>query len=217
VELKKYRKKLKGFKKTRLFLVVVGMFIGVTVLLKNAGNYLDVNENPKKSDVIIVLSGGRIDRLEKGVELYNQGQAPFLMISNGSEERLYETALKMGVPSKSIILEKDAKSTTENAILTIDLMEKHNLQSAIVVSSNYHMRRVKSNYDKANKYKGLDIIYCSAVDIIYKPNNWWKTKENRIITIGEYFKMIGNYLGIHGEKAKKILEVLTSKYSALIL
>jgi hypothetical protein len=184
------------------------MFIGVTVLLKNAGNYLDVNENPKKSDVIIVLSGGRIDRLEKGVDLYNQGQAPFLMISNGSEERLYETALKMGVPSKSIILENEARSTTENAILTIDLMEKHDLQSAIVVSSNYHMRRVKSNYEKANRNKDLKILYCSAKDIIYKPNNWWKTKENRNITMGEYLKMLGNYLGIHGEKAKKLLEIL---------
>jgi uncharacterized SAM-binding protein YcdF (DUF218 family) len=214
VGIKKYRKKLKGLKKTRLLLVVLGMFIGVNVLLKNAGNYLDVNENPKKSDVIIVLSGGRIDRLEKGVDLYNQGLAPFLMISNGTEDRMYETALKMGIPSKSIILENVARSTTENAILTIDLMEKHNLQSAIVVSSNYHMRRVKSNYDKANRNIGLNIIYCSAEDIIYKPNNWWRTKENLAITTSEYFKMIGNYLGIHGEKAKRILEVLTSKYSA---
>jgi uncharacterized SAM-binding protein YcdF (DUF218 family) len=110
----------------------------------------------------MLLSDGKIERLVKGVDLYKKGYAPYLMISNGNEESLYEAALKMGIPPKSIILENHARSTTENAIFTISIMEKHKLQSAIVVSSNYHMRRVKTNYDIANKGIGLNFIYCSS-------------------------------------------------------
>jgi hypothetical protein len=157
--------------------------------------------------VIIVLSGGKLDRLVRGVELYKKGFAPYLMISNGNEENLYEAALKMGIPPKSIILKKHARSTTENADFTIRIMEKHKLQSAIVVSSNYHMRRVKNNYDIANKGIGLNFIFCSS-HRSFNPTSWWKRKENLIITINEYVKLLGNYFGIHGDNTKNSLKFL---------
>ena len=56
---------------------------------------------------------------------------------------------QMGVPNDSIILENNATSTRESAFFTKELMIQQQFQSAIVVSSNFHMRRVKSNYQKA--------------------------------------------------------------------
>ena len=42
-------------------------------MLKEAGDFLVINEKPEKSDVVIVLSGGGIERIEKAVELYKKG------------------------------------------------------------------------------------------------------------------------------------------------
>jgi uncharacterized SAM-binding protein YcdF (DUF218 family) len=192
----------------RVLLFVGCLIFFITFIFTSAGNYLAIDEKPKKSDVIIVLSGGGIDRLEKGVVLYEKGFSDRLMISNSNEDKLYETALKMGVPSKSIILENHARSTTENAAFTINLMGKHKFRSAIVVSSNYHMRRVKNNYEKVNKKEWFTFIYCSSNYNSYNPKRWWKRKDNLTITMKEYVKIVGNHMGIHGDRAKVILENL---------
>lgn len=175
-----------------------------------AGNFLIIDQKPKKSDVIIVLSGGRIDRLERGVDLYKRGFAPYIIISNGDEESLYEAALKMGVPSKNILIENKARSTKDNAVFSIELMRIYKLESAIIVSSNYHMRRVKNNFECENKNIKLDFIYSSSRNNSYNPNSWWSRRDDLEITINEYLKILGNYVGIHGEKAKKALKTILS-------
>jgi uncharacterized SAM-binding protein YcdF (DUF218 family) len=197
--------KLASYKKQWWIIGVLGILFLLSFIFRGAGNFLVIDEKPIKSDVIIVLSGGRIDRLEKGVELYKKGFAPYLMISNGNEESLFKAAMNMGVPSRSIILENHARSTTDNALFTIKLMEKHNLNSAIVVSSDYHMRRVKTNYHKANKGVGFNFIYCSSQNASFNPAYWWKGKGNLFNTLSEYMKILGNYFGIHGDKAKGVL------------
>ncbi|MFC3884801.1 YdcF family protein [Bacillus songklensis] len=197
------------FKKI-LLIITIGVLFTVTIMLKVAGDFLVMDEKPVKSDVIIVLSGGGIERLEKGVELYKKGFAPYFMISNGQEDGLYEAAQKMGVPIDSIILENNASSTTENALFTKKLMMKHKFQSALVVSSNYHMRRVKTNYSKAIKNTGIKLVYCSDDSDEYDPGRWWATKEGRQTTYIEYIKLVGNFFGFHGNDAKKELKNMFS-------
>ncbi|WP_077214411.1 YdcF family protein [Bacillus dakarensis] len=103
---------------TFFILVIVVVF----TLVKNAGSFLVLDEKPVKSDVIIVLSGGGTERLLKASELYKEGYAPYLIISNGAEDNLFEGAQKLGIPADSIILEKQAQSTTENAFFSVELM-----------------------------------------------------------------------------------------------
>ena len=109
----------------------------------------------------------------------------------------------MGVPSDSIILENNATSTTESAYLTKDLMIQHQFHSAIVVSSNYHMRRVQKNYQRAISNSDIKLIYCSVPGNGYTPSRWWTTEENRRTTFIEYTKLAGNYFGFHGKDAKE--------------
>jgi uncharacterized SAM-binding protein YcdF (DUF218 family) len=192
-------------KSIMLLLVIVLVFAAI-MMLKEAGNYLVIDEKPVKSDVIIVLSGGGIERLERGVDLYKKDFASYLMISNGREDGLYEAAQQQGIASDSIILENEARSTKENARFTKALMQKHQFQSAIVVSSDYHMRRVKNNYEKVLSNSGLKLIYCSVSDHTFDLDNWWTTQENRRVIYIEYVKLAGNYFGFHGENAKKMLD-----------
>ena len=47
-------------------------FILVILLFINLGNFLDLTTEPKKSDIIIVLGGGKDTRIKKGLELYKE-------------------------------------------------------------------------------------------------------------------------------------------------
>ena len=76
-------------------IILCGVLLFIMMIVKSAGNFLVVDEKPEKSDVIIVLSGGE-GRLEKGVTLFKEGFAPYLLLSNGSVDQLYERALQLG-------------------------------------------------------------------------------------------------------------------------
>ncbi|MBM7644984.1 uncharacterized SAM-binding protein YcdF (DUF218 family) [Scopulibacillus daqui] len=191
-------------KKKIFIIILVALLCLVVIFLRYAGSLLVINQKPVKSDVIIVLSGDQ-GRLQKAIELYNEGYAPYLMFSNGQENYFYNGALEQGVPKDKIILENKAKSTTENALFTEKLMKKFGFHSAIVVSSNYHMRRVKANFDDVYKQTGIRLTYCASDYNNYNPNRWWATSVNRTITFTEYVKMLGNFFGYNGEASKETL------------
>lgn len=188
-------------------MILFGVLLIIMIIVKSVGNFLVVDEKPVKSDVIIVLSGGE-GRLEKGVTLYKDGFAPYLLLSNGSVEQLYERALQLGVPKDSILLENQSTSTLENARFSKEVMLKHQFHSVIVVSSNFHMRRVKVLFDRTFKNSNIQLIYSSGVNPSYDPNQWWMTKKDRNTTFAEYIKLVGNILGFHGDHAKKVLNKL---------
>ncbi|MFC7394575.1 YdcF family protein [Scopulibacillus cellulosilyticus] len=194
--------------KKKIFFTVAAVLVClVLVFLRYAGDLLVINQKPVKSDVIIVLSGDQ-GRLKKGIELYNKGYAPYLMFSNGLENYFYKGAQELGVPKSSIIMEDRAKSTTDNALYTKKLMKKYGFHSAIVVSSNYHMRRVKENFQDVYKNSGIRLTYCASEYNNYNPNRWWSTTLNRSITFTEYVKMVGNFFGYNGEVPKETLRKL---------
>lgn len=200
-------------KRKFLILSIIVIIFGGLFILKEAGNFLVINEEPVQSDVIIILSGGGIERLERGAELYKQGFAPYVIISNGMEDNLYEALKNMGIPDNSIILETKASSTMENAVFTADLMQKQQFKSAIVVSSNYHMRRVKSNFTKSYANSPIRLTYCSVPGNEYDGERWWASKESRMTTYTEYIKLVGNFFGIHDTEAKNVLNNLLNKFT----
>ncbi len=57
-------------------------------------------------------------------------------------------AVYLGIPGEDIILEKSAGSTYQNVKFTKDIMKKYDWDSALVVSSPYHMRRVMMVFNK---------------------------------------------------------------------
>lgn len=192
------------FKKKWIVFVVILLFL---VAFNYAGDFLVVDEKPVKSDVIIVLSGGD-GRLEKGVQLYKEGYAPYLLLSNGSVENLYKRALELGVPNDSILMEIKSDSTLDNAVFSKEIMQYLQLESAIVVSSHSHMRRVKVLYDKMFRNSDIRLTYVAGVMDEYTPKRWWEEEANRNITLREYIKLVGNLFGFHGSESKEYLRKL---------
>lgn len=192
------------FKKKWIGFVLILMFLAA---FNYAGDFLIVDEKPVKSDVIIVLSGGD-GRLEKGVQLYKEGYAPYLLLSNGSVENLYKRALEFGIPNDSILMEIKSDSTLDNAVFSKEIMLDFQFESAIVVSSDSHMRRVKVLYDKTFRNSDIRLTYVAGEMNTYNPKRWWVDESNRNITLREYIKLVGNLFGFHGSESKEFLEEL---------
>lgn len=183
-------------------LIIFLMFFG-------AGRFLLYNHDLKQADVIIVLSGG-MGRVEKGGELYKKGFAQYVLLSNAKESTstssdMLQTALALGIPKDAILTENAALSTYQNAELTLPIMKQHGFTSAIVVSSEFHMRRVKLLFDHVYKKSGIELTYIGS-DSGYNAKHWWSDEYSRETTFSEYTKMIGNAFGYNGPEAKNALE-----------
>lgn len=184
-----------------LLLLITGFF--------SAGRFLALSDPPKQSDVIIVLSGGQ-GRVEKAAELYKAGYAPYVILSNAKEATsksgdMVQTALALGIPQDVIYTENVAKSTHQNAEYTLPIMKEYSFKSAIVVSSDFHMRRVKFLFGRVYKKSEIELTYVGPASG-YNAKRWWSDRKSRETTFNEYVKMIGNTFGYNGPEAKSILD-----------
>jgi uncharacterized SAM-binding protein YcdF (DUF218 family) len=203
-----WRGRSKLSKKKIISYLGIMVLILITALL-SAGRFLTLTQTPNHANVIIVLSGGQ-GRVEKAVELYKAGYAPYIILSNAKEITsrsgdMVQTALALGIPQDVIYIENMAESTYQNAEFTLPLMKEHNFKSAIVVSSDFHMRRVKLIFNRVYKKSDIELTYVGS-DSGYNAKRWWSDRKSRETTFNEYVKMIGNTFGYNGPEAKSTLD-----------
>jgi uncharacterized SAM-binding protein YcdF (DUF218 family) len=116
-------------------------------------------DNAVQSDAIIVLGAKAYQedgfnpcleaRVDHAVELYDQGLAPFIIMSGGDDApggpnealAMKEMAMKRGVTGEDILLEQKSTSTYENIKFSKSLMEQNNLSTAIIVTEKFHNYR----------------------------------------------------------------------------
>jgi uncharacterized SAM-binding protein YcdF (DUF218 family) len=162
------------------------------------GQWLIINQKPRKSDAIIVLGGGPINRIQEGVALYRQGYAPYLVLSGGTQDFSQATQAQVmrwqavdefGVPQHAIVLDNRSYTTYQNALNTRQIMLTHHWTSALVVSSDYHMRRVRFLFSRVYQDLPIRLTYVAASDPWFRPRRWWSNPESALITISEYAKL----------------------------
>lgn len=114
---------------------------------------------PARADVIIVL-GARVypdgelsltlsRRTEKGFAAWREGLAPAFIVCGGqggdepvSEARaMADHLMALGVPQDKIFLEDESTSTYENLTRALEIMQAQGMETALVVTSDYHMTR----------------------------------------------------------------------------
>lgn len=157
-------------------------------------NYLVIDEYPKSSDVIIVLSGD-VERLEKAAELYHQGYAKKVLLSKVDVDGMrLSDAYRLGIPNAAILRENQATSTYTNALYTKKIMLDYGYKSAIVISSDYHMRRSKLIFDRVYKDSGISFTYVASKR---SENPWYLDIKNLLATGYEYIKIPGYYFYLY--------------------
>lgn len=122
-------------------------------------------------------------RVDKAVELWNDGKVKYLIFSGGpvaneftEAEVMKQYALGKGIPENVVITETKALSTYHNMMYVKELMEDYRLKNCAVVTNGWHLR--KANH-YARKFK-LDYVMAKAND----PEN-----ETRIMTLWRYVSL----------------------------
>lgn len=122
-------------------------------------------DNPSPADVIIVL-GARVEkdgkptpllerRLNRAKQLYDEAYAPMIIVAGaqGADEPTTEALsmqsylVELGIPYEAILLEDQSYNTIQSLMNAKEIMTSADMETALVVSSDYHLWRVLSMCD----------------------------------------------------------------------
>ena len=161
------------------------------------------NENCKKADAIVVISGGDTNaRTARAVELYKHGWGDYLILSGAAADKsgpsnaqaMEKEALRLGVSSSAMYLEENSENTRQNAKLTYQVLKNKNINRVILVTSAYHQRRASIEFNR-NYSKDIEIINAPLKEDKHWSKYWWLTPRGWSLATGEIVKIISIYTG----------------------
>lgn len=206
-------------KKTNKFLIVFFILLTIVLLTRMSlpflGHFLLVEDLPLRSDLIVVLMGSGPERMLRAVELYQEGQGKeIVLVKNFSpghdlvasrgvqiphdSELAKEAAVQLGVPIEDVkILPGDARSTQDEALAIRTFLEIHkDIDSLIIVTSQYHSRRAKVIFQKAVHAvdRPIRVLSIPTPYDDFSPKGWWTRREDLKRGVMEYLKLLNFYL-----------------------
>ncbi|RID84745.1 YdcF family protein [Peribacillus asahii] len=204
-------------RKRKRWVILLGLFLCVPITILTVLyfpkllliDFLFYEEEPVKADVIILLSGDS-QRMEKVAELYHAGFADKVLLTNARVPgSTVEYAESFGIPRDNLLTENEATSTYENALYVKDIVLDHGFGSALVVTSNYHMRRTRLAYERVFHDTNVSFTYVPYHHDSITRDSW---EENEGLFKREYKKLMGGYFlyydGIITPIRKKFEEVI---------
>ena len=174
-----------------------------------AARALVVDAHLASADAIVVMSGSSAyrERTQKAAELYRQGRAPLVLLTDDQTrggwssaqqrnpyfvERATDELIKAGVPADRIrIVPGLASSTRAEALILKDYALAQGLRSVLVVTSAYHSRRalrtLRQTFADTPTTVGLESAPRGSTTP--SPFFWWLLPEGWRSVGGEYVKL----------------------------
>ncbi len=195
-------RKLGIFAFTGLILAALGWAFHEPVL-GAVGAYLVQADDPVRADIGIVLAGdGRGNRVLKAGELVKHGFISQALVSGpDGNYGFYECdlaipfAVKAGYPASYFAhFENTARSTEEEARMTVAELRQRNVHHVLIITSDYHTRRAGGMYRRAAP--DLEFTVVAAPDQDFTARGWWRNREGRKIALYEWMKTVASWFGI---------------------
>lgn len=131
-------------------------------LAKTIWDYMQLHQQPVKSDIILALGSSDLRVAECAADLFLKGYGKWLVCSGGlgrltkklwqkpEAEKFAEVATTAGVPKENIIIENQSTRTGENIEFTRKLLEHKGLSptSVLLVTKPYMERRAYGRFKK---------------------------------------------------------------------
>ncbi|AMB96177.1 YdcF family protein [Aerococcus urinae] len=167
--------------------------------LRSLYKHLDHGQAPQVSELIIVAEGPAVERAEKAVHLLKAGysRAEKIIVSpryTDVDEDLFAGYQQLGAERENLIEEKQATSTWTNATTSLALMDDLGYHSAIVVTSDYHMRRTRLAFERANRNYGFQLNFVSAY---FQGESYPNHPYTQNMALQELYKYIGYCLHLY--------------------
>jgi len=182
--------------KKRIRRIVVIAFVLLLLLAAIALAFpqkvLCVDSGPVQADVMVVLGGGAAERPERAAELFKQHAAPRIIVSGKGDSGINRQLLtEDGVPAKVIELERQSRTTRENAEFTIKLLRHEKAERVILVTSWYHSRRALASF----RHYAPEIKFYSRPSYVGYARADWPGRRFIGHIYWEYPKLLGYWIG----------------------
>ncbi len=183
------------------FLIV--LVIAFTPLTGYMVKPLEVKEDIRKADVIVVLSGG-IDkgrylspassqRMVRGAQLYFEGRAKKILFSGGIPPKnvvaeaavMAQEAKRLNIPAEDILVERRSQSTHEKVVEVKKITEALRWKSLILVTSYSKMKRSLMAFE----YAGFKVYPAPA-------DPYEKNADGPLERLSLFRELIHEYVGI---------------------
>ncbi|KPJ77240.1 MAG: hypothetical protein AMJ54_08630 [Deltaproteobacteria bacterium SG8_13] len=195
-----------GWRKSIRALAVLSV-CAVAVFLVFGERFLRLRTDRKdgRTDAVIALAGAPAEdqrRINAAIELWRQKKATYLILPIRHPAFSWSWAVRnynlpSHIPEHRILIGRSGKSgeaaleryggTFAEAQKTVEFMHLHGLQSAVVVSSGYHMRRVALAFANNGKTTGLKFSYHPVGT---SDPMWWTSRRKLRRILREYQKLI---------------------------
>ena len=190
----------------RILLGLLVFIVAWEVVAWVAARALTVDADLSSADAIVVLSGSSayVERTHKAAELYREGRAPLVWLTDDHTrggwssalqrnpyfvERATEELIKAGIPAERIrIVPGVASSTRDESLILKDYASAQGVRSVLVVTSAYHSRRalrtLRQSFTGTGTAIGLKPVPAAS-------NAFWWLHPTGWRTVGvEYVKLV---------------------------
>ena len=201
------KKPSRAFKFLIIFVFLVAAWVFCAPFLAER---LIVEKTLEKADVIVVLGGSSvfIERTQKAAQLFKQGVAPKIFLTNDGmnagwskkEQRnppfvelAKQSLIAQDVPSEAIeILPEQVNGTSDEAKLLQKKARENGWRSVLIVTSAYHTRRALWTFEKffAATETKIGIESAPTGQQTPPPFYWWLTARGWQMVAGEYVKSL---------------------------
>lgn len=144
----------------RLFFTLVLMLPLSFLVVLLSVYWVAYNAEPHKADAIVVLGTAQYNgrpspvfraRLDRALELYEEGYAPLLVMTGGNmpgdvyteAETGAQYLIDRGVPESAIVWENTSRNTWDNFALADPVMQERGVSSVLIVSDGFHLLRAE--------------------------------------------------------------------------
>lgn len=164
----------------------------MTKFLQDITNFIFLEDEPKKADVIFIPGSNEGELARTAAKLYHKGYAPLLIPSGKyakwtghslveefetESDHFAKILMEEGVPESAIIKEREATYTYQNAIFTRKILDERGIEvkRALLCCQAYHARRSKLYYQVL--FPDTEILVCPTVTKEIAKDNWFKSRE----------------------------------------
>ena len=176
----------------------------------SAAKLLMISSPLPHADAIVIMAGSAVfkERAQRGAELFKQGRAPRIILTNDNQQGgwssdeqrnipYHELAARwlrrLGVPNDAIeTLPEPVSGTYEESQLLRRYAEAKGLRSVLIVTSAYHSRRalwtLRKVFGSSAITIGLEAV--PPGQQAPSPATWWLHFRGWQMVPGEYLKMI---------------------------
>jgi uncharacterized SAM-binding protein YcdF (DUF218 family) len=203
----------------RLWILITVAGIGLVLsllLLRNLGDWLQVNEPLQRTRAIVVFGGGLPFRAIEAGRLYQGGWGREVWITKGSENEADRLMQRLGIPtiaeheySRSVLLKlgvpeaaiRVVPDPVENTVSEVRAILRFAAQSQasgfsgplLLVTSKAHSRRVRVIWNVVDHGNYTAIVRYAASDP-FDPRHWWATTTDTTSTFREVFAILNAWL-----------------------